>query len=90
MKEIVFESKLLSDGHLYCPKELAKKKNARFKVFAYIEETEDLVTEQEIELAAVQDLSEDFLSENELNYYLNLDDVNRVISNVKLYWISKH
>ena len=74
MKEIIFESKLLPDGHLHCPEEIAKKKNARFKVIAYIEETEDLVTEQEIELAAVQDLSEDFLSEDELNYYLNLDE----------------
>ena len=32
MKKLVFESKLLPDGHLYCPKELAHKKNAYFKV----------------------------------------------------------
>ena len=50
-----------------------KKKNARFKVIVYFEEGDDLVSQQEIELAATQDLPEDFLSEKELNYYLNLD-----------------
>ena len=75
MKEIVFESKLLPDGHLYCPQELTKKKNARFKVIAYFEETDDQVTIQEMELTTVQDMSEDFLSEPELNYYLNLEEI---------------
>jgi len=73
MKEIVFESKLLSDGHLYCPKEIAKKKNAHFKVIVYFEEKNDAATEQEMELAAVKDISEDFLSEEELKYYMNLE-----------------
>ncbi len=74
----VFESKLLPDGHLYCPKEYAKKKNARFRVIVYFEEESnvvDVVSEKEIEFAAAQDLSEDFLSEEELNYYLNLEEI---------------
>lgn len=34
----------------------------------------DLASDPDIELAAVQDTSEDFLSEEELTYYLQLED----------------
>jgi len=75
MEELVFESKVLPDGHLYCPQELAQKKNARFKVIVTLEETKVEASEQEIELSAINDVSEDFLSEEELNYYLNLEEL---------------
>lgn len=71
MTEIVFDTKLLPDGHLSCPEEFAEKKNVQFKVIV-IFETANQSTEQDFELSAVQDVSEDFLSEEELNYYLNL------------------
>ena len=32
-------------------------------------------SDREIELSAVNDTSEDFLSEDELRYYLNLEDI---------------
>jgi hypothetical protein len=32
MNKAVFKTRLLPDGHLYCPEEFAKKKNALFKV----------------------------------------------------------
>lgn len=75
MKKMVFESKLLPDGHLYCPDEVTQKKNARFKVIVTFEETGFEASEREIELSAISDVSEDFLSEKELNYYLNLKDL---------------
>ncbi|MBI4640753.1 MAG: hypothetical protein HY731_08670 [Candidatus Tectomicrobia bacterium] len=75
MKKLVFESKLLPDGHLYCPKELAHEKNAHFKVIVTFEETDFEASENEIELSSINDVSEDFLSEEELNYYLNLKDL---------------
>ncbi len=74
MEKLVFESKVLSDGHLYCPQGLAHKKNARFKVVVTFEEING-TSEQEIELSAINDVSEDFLSEEELNYYLNLEEL---------------
>lgn len=72
MQKLVFESNLLPDGHLYCPDEVASKKNARFKVIVTFEETESEASESELESSAVHDSSEDFLTEEELNYYLNL------------------
>lgn len=78
MKEIVFESKMLDDGHLYCPKEIkeiAEMKNAQFKVIATFADNEAEASERELEAAAVHDLSEDYLSEKEVNYYLNLKEV---------------
>ncbi|MGR3310589.1 MAG: hypothetical protein ACUZ77_07405 [Candidatus Brocadiales bacterium] len=75
MKKAVFESKLLPDGHLYCPDELARKKNAHFKVIVTFEETEHEASEHDIELSAINDTSEDFLSEKELNYYLSLEEL---------------
>jgi len=75
MEKLVFESKILPDGHLYCPQEFVHKKNARFKVIVTFEETEIEASEQEIELSAINDVSEDFLSSGELNYYLNLEEL---------------
>lgn len=73
MNKTVFESRVLSDGHLYCPKELASKKNAHFKVIVtFKKETDIEASEHEIELSAINDVSEDFLSEEDLNYYLSL------------------
>lgn len=71
MEKLVFESKVLLDEHLCCPQRLAHKKNDRFKVIVTFEETEVEASEREIELSAINDVSEDFLSAEELNYYLN-------------------
>lgn len=70
MQKLIFESSLLPDGHLYCPDKIARKKNAHFKVIVTFEETE--ATESELESSAIHDISEDFLTEEELKYYLNL------------------
>jgi hypothetical protein len=70
MQEIVFDSQLLKDGHLFCPKEYARPE-ARFKVIVSLPDLN--VTDGEIEMAAVTDSPDDFLSKEELDYYLNLD-----------------
>lgn len=75
METFAFESKLLPDGHLYCPQEIAKKKNVRFKVIVIFEDDKVEASNHDIELSAINDLSEDFLSEEELSYYLNLEEV---------------
>ena len=46
--------------------------NAHFIVIATFEDTNVGASEREIELSAIYDTSEDYLSEEELNYYLNL------------------
>ena len=73
MKNLVFKSKLLPDGHLYCPEELVHKKHASFKVVVTFERTDLEASEYELEKSNINDVSEDFLSEEELNYYLNLE-----------------
>ena len=75
MNTIAFESKLLPDGHLYCPKEFTKKKNVKFKVIVVFEDTKIEASEQDIELSSIKDISNDFLSKKELNYYLNLEEL---------------
>ena len=70
MHEIVFESQLLKDGHLYCPKEYATPR-AKFKVIVSL--PDEYATDSEIELASVIDNSDEFLSKKELYYYMNLD-----------------
>lgn len=75
MNTEAFESKLLPDGHLYCPGEFAKKENAKFKVIVTYEDIKIEATDREIETSSVNDVSEDFLSEEELNYYLNLEEL---------------
>lgn len=71
MHEVIFESQLLEDGHLYCPKKYAKP-SAKFKVIVSIP-GED-ATDSEIESAAAADNSDEFLSEEEINYYMSLKD----------------
>ncbi len=72
MNKAVFESKLLPNGHLYCPEEFVNKKNALFKVIVTFEDTG---IEHETELSAVNDISDDFLSKEELDYYFNLEEL---------------
>ncbi len=74
MQKLTFQSNLLPDGHLYCPDEIASKKNAHFKVIVTFEETEAEASESDLELSAIHDTSEDFLTEEELKYYLNLEN----------------
>ena len=71
----IFDSQLLSDGHLSCPEEFAHKKNIQFKVLVIFEEQDREATDQEIEQTAIQDTSEDFLSQKELEYYMSLEDI---------------
>jgi len=73
MSEIVFESQLLKDGHLYCPKEYATPR-AKFKVIVSI--PDEFATDSEIELASAIDNSDESLSKEEVNY-MNLDKAYR-------------
>ena len=66
-----FESRLLPDGHLYCPEEFIKTKSAHFKVIVIFEDSDVEASENDIELSNIMDTSHDVLSEEELNYYLN-------------------
>ncbi|OQX21165.1 MAG: hypothetical protein BWK80_34205 [Desulfobacteraceae bacterium IS3] len=72
MNTLTFESRLLPDGHLYCPKEFSHKKNALFKVLVI---SEDKASDTDIELSAISDNSENFLSEEEVRYYLDLEEL---------------
>lgn len=71
MNEVVFDSQLLADGHLYCPKEYATPK-AKFKVIVSLPDKN--ATDSDIEMASVVDQSDDFLSEEEVEYYMSLDE----------------
>ena len=74
MNALTFESKLLPEGYLYCPKDLAHKTNARFKVIVFFDDSE--ASDEEIELSAVKDnTSNDFLSKEEIDYYLKLEEL---------------
>lgn len=75
MQTVVFESKLLPDGHLYCPEEFAQKKNVRFKVVVTLGEPYPEAADRDIEQSAIHGLSDDFLTGEELNYYLNLKEL---------------
>ncbi|MBC8180648.1 hypothetical protein H8E88_05935 [candidate division KSB1 bacterium] len=75
METLAFESKLLSDGHLYCPKELTRKRNVKFKVIVTFEDNKIEASDIDIELSSINDISDDFLSDEEVNYYLNLDEL---------------
>ena len=75
METLAFGSKLLPDGHLYWPKKLAKKKNVKFKVIVTFEDDKVEASNHDIELSAINDVSDEFLSEEELNYYLNLEEL---------------
>lgn len=71
MHEVIFESQLLKDGHLYCPKEYAKPR-ARFKVIVSLPDED--ASDAEIELASATDHSDEFLSKEEVDYYMSLDE----------------
>ena len=75
MNTRTFESRLLPDGHLYCPKEFIKKKNAQFKVTVIFEDYEIVASENDIEQSNMIDISHDVLSEEEIYYYLNLEEI---------------
>lgn len=71
---LVFDSHMLPDGHLACPQEFLHQKNVQFKVFVFLDESKYEASKTDIELAAAQDAGDDFLSQEEVNYYLALDD----------------
>ncbi len=71
----IFDSQLLSDGHLSCPKEFAQRKNAQFKVLVVFEELAYEATNRDIEQAAVLDNSNEYLLQEELNYYMKLEEI---------------
>ena len=75
METFAFESKLLPDGNLYCPKDLMNKKNAKFKVIVTFEDEKIEASDLDIELSSINDTADDFLSEEEVNYYLSLDEL---------------
>ncbi len=45
MNMVSFDSKLLPEGNLYCPKEFTKKKNVHFKVIVVFDESDFLSRE---------------------------------------------
>jgi hypothetical protein len=67
MSEIIFDTKLLDNGSLYCPKELSNKE-AKYKVIVNLPDNEDF--NEDIEKSAAADNSSDFLTKEELEYYL--------------------
>lgn len=71
----IFDSQLLPDGHLSCPREIAEKENIQFKILAIYEEPVREATDREIERAAIQDAPEDFLTQEELQYYMGLEEI---------------
>ena len=71
---LVFDSHILPDGHLACPQEFLHHKSARFKVLVLFDEPEREASEADMELAAVEDTGNEFLSQEELSYYLSLDN----------------
>lgn len=73
MKKAAFETTLLPDGHLACPPEFAHRRGVSYKVIVTFDDPEEL-SDRQLELASVKDLSEDFLTDEEVEYYLGLDD----------------
>ncbi len=71
---LIFDSQLLPDGHLACPQEFVEKKNIQFKVLVIFEEQEREAADREIETSAIHDLSDEFLSQEELKYYMSLEE----------------
>jgi len=69
---VIFDTKLLNNGHLYCPKEFNNKK-AKYKVIVIFQDDKNDFDE-DIEMSAVKDCEDiDFLDDTELKYYLDLD-----------------
>jgi hypothetical protein len=75
MNTLIFDTQLLPDGHLDCPQEFAHKPSIQFKVIAIFEEQERVASDQDIERAAIHDTFNEYLTSEELNYYLALGDV---------------
>ncbi|MBM2816069.1 MAG: hypothetical protein HW421_2831 [Ignavibacteria bacterium] len=71
MYEIVFNSKLTENGALYCPKEYSFI-DADYKVILTLPDNNEDISEAE--KSAIIDNSSDFLSAQEISYYLNLDE----------------
>ena len=71
MNKTIFKSQLLEDGHLFCPKKYAIP-NAHYEVIVYIPDYE--ATDAVLEVASVVDLAEDILTEEEIDYYLQLKE----------------
>ncbi|HLP46716.1 MAG TPA: hypothetical protein VK186_20075 [Candidatus Deferrimicrobium sp.] len=71
MHEIIFKSQLLKDGHLSCPKKYAMPK-AIYKVVVSLPDV--TAADTDIEMASVVDQSDEFISEEELGYYMSLDE----------------
>ena len=71
---LVFDSHVLPDGHLACPQEFLHQKNVQFKVLVLLDEPDQEASDADMELAAVHDAGDECLSQEELNYYLALDD----------------
>lgn len=72
MRKAVFNSKLLQDGHLYCPEEFAKP-DAEYEVIVSLPDED--VTDSDIEIASITDISEEFLTKDEVKYYLQLEEL---------------
>ena len=70
MYELIFNSKLSENGTLYCPKEYSFN-NASYKVIVSIHDSDNEITDTEN--SAIIDNSNDFLSKEEIGYYLNLE-----------------
>ena len=74
MSVMTFESRVLPDGHLYCPEELARREGARLEVKVEFEDSESTASDRDIEESAIRDLSDELLSQEELDYYLSLKE----------------
>ncbi|HLP47687.1 MAG TPA: hypothetical protein VK469_17210 [Candidatus Kapabacteria bacterium] len=71
MHEVIFESQLLKYGHLACPKKYAIPK-AIYKVVVSLADVTS--ADSDIEMASVVDQSDEFISEEELGYYMSMDE----------------
>ncbi len=72
MRTTTFETHLLPDGHLDCPPEFARYTTARFRVTVTFKPEE--AADATLESAAAQDAgARDFLSQEEVDYYLGLE-----------------
>ncbi len=68
MSVLVFDTKLTENGMLFCPKEYSFNIVIN-NVIVKIDDEESI----DIENSAIMDNSSDFLTEEEVNYYINLD-----------------
>lgn len=70
MTEIVFNTTLWKDGYLFCPKEFLFNE-AEYKVIVSLPQNN--ASSMVIELAAAKDNCREFLTKEELDYYMTLD-----------------